>query len=252
MKFSKVDYDFLNGKKFSNAFYFDLGENVLYDRITSLINLTKGKKVLHVGCCDHVPLIADKIKKREWLQGLLDESCEFVLGIDIDQKAVDFVNENKYSKNPVWCVDLMSLESLKQLPQYDFDFIMLGEIVEHVNDPVSFLSSMKKNMDTYGFKGKYVITVPNAISMVRNGSFYKGIECINTDHRYWFTPYTISKVMMEAEIKPEEILFSSFGGGNGANRYTNKIFSILERVRKKTFKYKSWRGDQIIAIGKGI
>lgn len=248
-----MDYEYLSGKKFSNAYYFKFQENILYDRLTSLVRLTKGKKVLHVGCCDHLPLIEEKIKKGEWLQKLLDDACEFVLGIDINQEAIEFVNRENYSKHKVFCADITSSESLTILPKYKFDFIILGEIVEHVNNPVDFLGRLKNNMDEYGFKGRYIITVPNAISTVRNGILNKGLECINTDHRFWFTPYTISKVMMEAGIKPEKILFSSFGGGgNGINRFTNKIFSIVEKIRTKPFAYKSWRGDQIIAIGKGI
>lgn len=253
MYLSEKDYDYLSGKMFSNSYSLKLEENVLYDRIKTLLMLSRGKRVLHIGCCDHLPLIDEKIQNREWLHALLDETCEYVLGVDINQEAVDYVNSNKLSKLPVYCTDITSPEFLSDFPKYDFDLLILGEIVEHVDNPVDFLKCLKNNMGEYGFTGKYIITVPNAISTVRYGLFDKGVETINSDHKFWFTPYTISKVMTSAGIMPEQILFSSYGyGGNGANRYTNKIFSILEKIRKKPFQYKSWRGDQIVILGKAI
>jgi len=56
--------------------------------------------------------------------------------------------------------------------------------------------------------------------------------------------------MMQSGIYPEEILFSSNGrGGNGSNQFTNRYFAFLEKVRKQPSKYKSYRGDHIIALG---
>ena len=34
-------------------------------------------------------------------------------------------------------------------------------------------------------------------------------EIINSDHRFWFTPYTISKVLASAGYKPEKITYSN-------------------------------------------
>ncbi|MEX0741590.1 MAG: hypothetical protein WD079_02255, partial [Phycisphaeraceae bacterium] len=33
----------------------------------------------------------------------------------------------------------------------------------------------------------------------------RGCELINTDHRYWFTPYTLGKVAVEAGLMPREV-----------------------------------------------
>ena len=71
-------------------------------------------------------------------------------------------------------------------------------------------------MTKSGYSGKYVITVPNALCFTRKAVFMNGFERINTDHRYWFTPYTIAKVMYEAGIMPEECCFVSYAPVNSS------------------------------------
>ena len=35
------------------------------------------------------------------------------------------------------------------------------------------------------------------------------LEIINSDHRFWFTPYTITKVLVSAGYNPEKITYSN-------------------------------------------
>jgi hypothetical protein len=35
------------------------------------------------------------------------------------------------------------------------------------------------------------------------------VEIINSDHRFWFTPYTISKVLVSAGYNPEKITYTN-------------------------------------------
>ena len=83
MKFSAEDMQYISGKKFSDGYHLKLTENTLYNRNLTIVNLVAGFSVIHVGCCDHLPLIEDAIRRHTWLQGILDEKCKDVLGIDI-------------------------------------------------------------------------------------------------------------------------------------------------------------------------
>lgn len=252
MKLSATDYEYLKGEKFSDLYGLKLDDNLLYSRLEQIIRIVSGKSVLHIGCCDHVPLIEKKIQQERWLHGLLDKNCRDVLGIDINQEAVDFVNAKKLAKEAVYCADVTAADFCEKVPKKNLDYVFLGEIVEHLDNPVLFLSALKRNMERYGFQGKYIITVPNAMSLLRRQRYQGGgMERVNSDHRFWFTPYTISKVMVQSDICPEEILFSSNGrGGNGSIKLTNRFFALLERIRKRPSKYKSYRGDSMIIIGK--
>lgn len=249
MKFTDEDYKYLNGEKFSSGYNFVLQNNPLYDRILLLKQLLSGKSVLHIGCCDHLPLIDEKIKKNKWLQKILDDSCRYVTGVDINKEAVDYINEHKLSKNPVYCADITDKSFSKIVPKDNFDFVLLGEILEHVDNPVDFLKCMKRRMDEYGFEGRYIITVPNAFCL-QKGIYRKGTEFVNSDHKFWFTPYTLAKVLTDAGIKPQELYFANNGrGGNGKNRIEQMFFVNLERLRRKPSSCKSFRGGILVIIG---
>jgi hypothetical protein len=51
---------------------------------------------------------------------------------------------------------------------------------------------------------RLIVTVPNATILHQMLNVRKGIELINTDHRYWFTPFTLGKVGTRAGFKIEE------------------------------------------------
>lgn len=242
---------YLNGEKFSSGYTLKISNNVLYDRITWIKTILNGKKVLHVGCCDHLDIIEWRRNNNSWLQGILDEVCDVVQGIDINNEAVDYVNGKALCKRKVLLGDVTD-DSINDMWPRDinFDFVLLGEILEHVDNPVDFLKKMSSNLKKNGFKGKIVITVPNAMAFARYLRYRPGFEPINTDHRYWFTPFTISKVMYRAGMVPKELIFASNSvGGVGLNRISEKFFKELERIRKKPIKHNSYLGDTIIAIG---
>ena len=77
---------------------------------------------------------------------------------------------------------------------------------------------MKNNVE------KVIITVPYAFGLRQMFSGLLKRENINSDHRYWFTPYTIAKVCIEAGIDPEELFFC----GNPPH-----ILKLLNRIKKK-------------------
>lgn len=233
MKFTKQDYDYLSGKSFSNGYHLKLEENPICARTSKIVELVKGSSCIHIGCCDHIPLIEKKIQERTWLHGLLERNCTDVLGIDINQEAVDYVNQHGFSAKPVYCANITAPDFAQSIPVglEKFQFILLGEIIEHVDNPTAFLQDARKNLEEQGFYGTYIITVPNAFCMMRGGVYANGIENVNSDHRYWFTPYTIAKVMISAGVLPEELWFVNYAD-----------YPIE----------KSYQSDQMIIVGRGI
>jgi len=175
MKLSEKDYEFLRGDKFSSLYDLKMEDNLLYSRIEQIIRIVSGRSVLHIGCCDHVPLIEKKMQQNLWLHGLLEKECKTVLGVDINEESVKFVNEKQLAHEKVYCADVTSDDFCKKVPKKNLEYVFLGEIVEHLDNPVSFLSDLKKNMEKYGFSGQYIITVPNAISFLRKKKLRGGV-----------------------------------------------------------------------------
>ena len=102
----------------------------------------------------------------------------------------------------------VSLEDtpLKEITETKWDYMILGEILEHVDNPVSFLSAIKNNYSDY--VDKIIITVPNGLRFINFKNVIKSKEAINSDHRFWFTPYTLGKICTRAGLNVEEFFFT--------------------------------------------
>ncbi len=199
---------YLDGSSFHEnlPISYSLQSNVQF-RTEVLVDLCRGKRVLHVGCCDHAPLIAEKIARREWLHGLLTEVSEMTLGVDIDAAAVSAAREISGLDNLMMC-DITATPASKAILDLDFDIAVFGEVVEHIPNPAHFLKTFREN---YGSVFRdIVITVPNAFRGGNIRGIFKNIETINTDHRFFFTPYTIAKIATDAGFKPREIRMATF------------------------------------------
>lgn len=247
MKLSSIDYRFLTGNDFSNSYKLLIENNIVENRIKKLVKLTKGKCVLHIGCCDHVPLIKEKVKHGWWLQGELEKVCNCVIGIDINEKGIDYIKEEKISSN-VYCANILNDDLKEKFPYTNFDYVILGEVLEHINNPVEFLSILRERLNKYGFMGEVVVSAPNALSFQRK-ELRKRCEIINSDHKYWFTPYTLAKVLTEAGLYPSELFFACSGScGNFKTKFGCLIWLIAERFCKILLKLNSYRSDDIIMI----
>jgi hypothetical protein len=83
--------------------------------------------------------------------------------------------------------------------------MVMGEVLEHMDNPVTFLNIIHKKYA--GNIDKLIITVPNAFGWPNFKNVFRHRECINTDHRYWFTPYTLGKIVVRAGMKIESFQF---------------------------------------------
>jgi hypothetical protein len=200
MQYTEENIEFMKGKCFDPRYDMKLYPEELKYRIDAIVDICTNKKILHIGCCDHLSVIDEKIENNTWLQGLLDKKCAYVQGVDNDVTAVQYCNSHNYSKIPIICGDITEcqISGLEKM-----DYVLMAEMIEHVNNPVDFLSRTYNNFSSQGFTGKYILTAPNALGMMRRNVFKRNIERINTDHRYWFSPYTLGKIMVEAGMTPE-------------------------------------------------
>ena len=205
MKFESNIMPYLEGKKFSNGLSFPIAaQTANLDRLTFIEEQCTGKKVVHVGFADHIPLIPEKIKNNNWLHARLLKVAEQCIGVDVDKEAFDYV-QNNYSYPDLYLHNVITDSPLPVIMQQEWDYMIMGEILEHVNDPVSFLSQLHTK---YGKNVKrLIITVPNAwdFTNIRMAKNHK--EFINTDHRFWFTPYTLAKVGVLSGWHPAEFDF---------------------------------------------
>lgn len=206
-EFSNV-VPYLDGSRFDeNLTVPYLKDGPVRHRTDSLLDICRNKRVLHIGCCDHVPLIKLKIDNHDWLHGLITECSEYTVGIDIDANAVSEALRISGLKN-IFAGDITSAVIVESIRGKQFDIALFGEVVEHISNPVAFLQRFREN---YGsMVGQIVITVPNALRAGNVRGAFRNTETINSDHRFFFTPYTIAKVACDAGFAPEEISMATF------------------------------------------
>jgi hypothetical protein len=214
---------------------FSANMDVLYDNVGRvahrndvLVEVCRSKRILHVGCCDHVPLIRSKIKAGEWLHGQLTAVASRAIGIDIDKEAVVAANEIS-GLNNIIAGDLTSPVKIDDISSEQFDYAVFGEVLEHIGNPVDFLRAFQTNYRRN--VKKIVITVPNAFRAGNVKGIFANREVINSDHRFFFTPYTIAKIATDAGISPDSIQMATFSKKNWLqNTILNKWPLLAEDI----------------------
>ncbi|MGI9578069.1 MAG: hypothetical protein ACR2OH_07730 [Microthrixaceae bacterium] len=161
--------------------------------------IAAGRAVLHVGCVDHMPLIEDKIAAGTWMHEVLSDAAGRCGGVDINADGIDHMRSMGYDDLHVGNVDAPERELLES----GWEVLFLGEMLEHTDDPIGFLASVRNAWA--GSAESVVVTVPNAFSWSTLRPTLRSTEVINTDHRFWFTPYTAAKVAVRAGFKVDSI-----------------------------------------------
>jgi SAM-dependent methyltransferase len=153
------------------------------------------KSILEFGCGE-APLGA-ALKQRQ--------KCR-VVGIEIDPRAAAIARKRI---DDVYCGDAREIVALIR---EKFDWIIGGDIVEHIDEPWSFLSDLRK---VAAPGGHLLLSIPNiahaaVVSDLIRGRFdyvYMGLTCVG--HLRFFTKRTIEEMLSIAgwtvvEIAPQE------------------------------------------------
>lgn len=167
------------------------------DRLEFLKEKVKGKKVIHLGCVDHESLMQIYIKNNIWAHKVISDNADKCIGIDINEEGIRLL-KNKYLLENIYFSDILE-EDFEPILEEKWDYIILGELIEHIGNPKLFLDNLilryKHNIKNV------IITTPNAFAISNFVNALKGVERINSDHRYYFTPYTLWKVCNDANIE---------------------------------------------------
>jgi 2-polyprenyl-3-methyl-5-hydroxy-6-metoxy-1,4-benzoquinol methylase len=178
-------WNYLNGAAFSNGGSFTAGSGGVVARNDLIAELSRGMRVLHVGCADHAPLIAAKRADGVYLHDRIAHEAASVTGLDVDERALDDMRR----------LGITDLYTPSTLPaDRTFDLVVAADVIEHVSDVGRFLRALAVH------DAPVLVTTPNALRL-RNRRLWT-TELVNTDHRYWFSPYTLAKSLVEAGLMP--------------------------------------------------
>jgi len=162
--------------------HFKLPRSIV-DREQFVLDLCKGKRILHLGCADF-PYTEEKLASGRWLHQKVSNIASSCLGIDLDSDTIAYLRKHYGIKNVIHG----NAEHLDDIKEGLFDVILAGEIIEHLNNPGLFLDTARTILKP---DGKLIITTVNAFCLRRFIRIPFGSESIHPDHVYYFSHTTL-------------------------------------------------------------
>ncbi len=192
--------DYLSGEKFDDDYGYR--PSVTFSRrprAELLEDWCSGRTVLHVGFADHQPLIASRAASGQWLHARLCRSARACYGVDINADAVDAAKRLGFDH--VFTLDIHEQDAADSLQSLPVDLVMVPDVLEHLSNPAAFLKRLAELFPV----AEFIISVPNALALRNIAHTLTGMERVNTDHRAWFSPYTLQKVLADAGLRPTQM-----------------------------------------------
>lgn len=195
----------------------------LVQRVDVIKDLARGKKVLHLGCTNH-PYTEQAIRDGSLLHNTLASIADDLYGIDSDADGIDKLLRAGAEK--IFPADLENLDAL-DLDQ-SFDVIVAGEVIEHLNNPGSFLQGIRRFMHEDSI---LILTTINAYCAMRSVWYglrgRKGrIEFVHPDHVAYYSYSTLKTLIDRHNMHLERFLFYDIGREHRPhNRWFLNVFN---------------------------
>ena len=216
------------------------------DRVSFLGSFLENKTVLHIGCADHMDVIDAKIAAGNHLHCALIKRSNHVTGLDLNAKAIKHL-QGKYDISDIHVCDILKVDRETETfsEGRHYDYALLAEIVEHLDNPGQFLTHLNESLGH--LYDRIVITVPNAFSSVARRAWRNGIENINSDHRFWFSPYTIARLTTAAGFNVEKVhMIGEEQRMDLLSRAYNKFMAIIGSQKRR--RMPSRHGTSVVLI----
>ncbi|OON94949.1 MAG: hypothetical protein ATN32_07685 [Candidatus Epulonipiscium fishelsonii] len=166
----------------------------------SLLSICKDKSVLSIGCVGMGNLneINRQINAGTHQLYNLHKICNEVVGLDINEKGVDFLKEKNLN---VYKYDVFK-DTLPIIENKKWDILLLSHVIEHVPDIYKFVKTI---IEKFKFK-KIIIAVPSAYTFGAILNIVYGYEDIDASHCYMFTPASFVILMKSLGIKKKSLM----------------------------------------------
>ena len=172
--------DYRENPKIIRDYFNERQINFLKQISTVLKN--KEASILDVGCSTGM-----------LLRVLKDEGYKNLIGFDISESACRLVEREH---------DIPCYSALNKIPDKKFDLIILFEVLEHVTDPIFFLSALTEKLSP---SGKVWVVVPNFDSPYAR--FFKSfwVWWIPPIHLQYFTRNSLINTFTASGLKKESL-----------------------------------------------
>ena len=200
------------------------------DRTEAVVSRCRGNRVLDVGCVGQ----ARNIDHRDWLHGRLRAVASEVHGVDINESGVEKLRTLGFQ-----------VMLPHELGDNKYDRIVMADVIEHVDNPVSFLQEYAAYLAA---DGRMLITTPNAANLTsallvlaRNGLF------VNDEHTCWYDPVTIGELARRAGLNACD--FAWLENNPPAPRWPDRLLHRTTRLAQQVRPY--WSDTFLVALRRG-
>lgn len=183
----------------------------------------RGMRVLDIGAGEHDPSYYNPEK---WEHGIISGVAASAVGVDINPEVCEYYNRKGFR---FICADATSEQDLGQR----FDRIFMGDVIEHVNNPVALLQFGKRHLEV---GGRILLSTPNPFALsFLNARFRKKNKpflIINYEHVFWVTPTNANELARRAGLQLTRIYLPklNFNSARRFKDYTQTITSYLLRA----------------------
>jgi SAM-dependent methyltransferase len=162
------------------------------EKFSSIVDRCQGKKVLDVGCVGQ-----DRSShSSDWLHGRIGKVAGSLLGVDINKEQMKVLNDQGCK--------IVLPEELEEINE-KYDVIVMGDVIEHVNDPGAFLEFYLPYLNE---GGTMIICTPNSFGVryFLQVLIY-GKPGTNDEHTLAFDPYVMLELFGRTGLVPVEFFW---------------------------------------------
>jgi SAM-dependent methyltransferase len=164
-------------------------DNIIRDRIKVIERYVVEGDVLDLGCVDARPgREAASVRIHRKADALFRRILELnprAVGVDIDPAGVRVLTQMGFN---VVCADVEKMELGRQ-----FDAIIAGEIIEHLESPGLFLRNMHRHLKP---GGHILISTPNPFHNAQTWKIWRhGRPTVHEGHMGWQDPLTLKQLL---------------------------------------------------------
>jgi 2-polyprenyl-3-methyl-5-hydroxy-6-metoxy-1,4-benzoquinol methylase len=200
------------------------------DRVEYLVEHCRGRSVLHLGCAG--PACADHLHRS------VGEVASELWGVDLSEAALE---ELRAGGGEVGRLIVGDVEHLGELClARRFDVVLAGEVLEHLGNPGMCLDGAH---DLLKPGGRLVVSAPSALSVRVFLNALLRRERVQADHRCWFSPRTLRRLLTAHGYAVEEML--PYWG-----RTRSGAAGLLDRGVRLLGLLSPWLGEGLVACAR--
>ncbi|VAW97660.1 hypothetical protein MNBD_GAMMA21-2170 [hydrothermal vent metagenome] len=158
------------------------------DYMEWLLGKVKGTTCLDIGAVEHD---LSYTEKPSWKHKRLKDVCSNLTGVDILEEPAVELNKRGYD---IRICDATSEEYLGS----KYDFVVLGDVLEHVENPVNLLRFSIRHLKE---NGQVIAKTPNPYYVDNIRNFARSKSFVNFEHIAWYTPTMALEIARRAECR---------------------------------------------------